>query len=1000
MGSSSEIGSSTLKAAVQNLADAGIRAIIVIDRCSIETHEDLAGMVRRVGSQLSLVTIDHEYDVHHAPPGTLNIGRADRGVVEGIVHNVLPGIGKVEEERVARFSSGFPRAAQLIAELWEGSLVAASNDALVDRVILGRRASENGQLRKTAMLLSVFGLVGAKPPIDTDLAHLASLPGAPHADELRASLEDMLRRGVAQARGRLVSLQPLPIAQLLAERQWRQWGQGTWDLVLADLPPVELRVRAARQLALLNREKLAIDVVRSVCRVSGPFSSVETISEPGIAETLSFLSEVDAAAVADILEHVLGQLERDQLLDINGNVRRSLVEALEKIAFLEGTFEQGARILLALAGAENETWSNNATGSFKNLFSPLGGSTAAGPAARLQLLDEVISRGSEHLMPIVVEALLEGACTNGGFRVIGAEHHGSRPALKPWMPTYWHEAWDYVRECLTRLAHWATRLDTVGAQAKVGLGREFRSLVSYGLLEDIERICAIVSEAGSYWPEALDSLGDVLKYDSGALKDGEEERVRALIEKLRPVDVDFRVRFLVTEMPWDYPVDEDLEFQERDRRQLADIDALAVELLASPEQLLRIIFDLSRGDQRMSAAFGRSIATRAKDPVAWLGPVSDAYARVPADERNTGLLGGFLGGLAASYSELVSTFKHEAATSPTFAPTLPFVCTCVGLTASDVPLAVVAMRAGLLPPARLRSWTLGGVLGRFPPDVLAPLFDVLFDMENDAYSIALDLLAMYAHGDQDRLEGLRPQLRKAASKAGRRPRNPRFQMDRHRFKEIMGWMLDKGREDPDAAWIALTLARQIGGAEEEFHQDLVKPLLPRLLRDFPEMVWPIFGEKIVGDRRNAWKIELLLGDNHAFGVKKPAILELPEEALFAWCHAHPEVAPAFAAALLPVLTSRDPNDATRAIHPKMERLLDEFGDRTDTLRALTRNMHTFGWSGSLTEYFALYDMPLRAIENHPHGAVRQWVKKTRLELRDHIDAVRDEEEERAANWGE
>ena len=190
--------------------------------------------------------------------------------------------------------------------------------------------------------------------------------------------------------------------------------------------------------------------------------------------------------------------------------------------------------------------------------------------------------------------------------------------------------------------------------------------------------------------------------------------MRALIDRLRPIDIDSRVRFLVTEMPWNYPVDEDLEFQERERRQLADIDALAVELLASPEQLLRIIFDLSRGDQRMSAAFGRTIAKRAMDPTAWLGPVTDAYARVPADERNFGLLGGFLGGLAASHPEAVNTFKHEAATSPTFAPTLPFVCTCVGLTASDVLLAIVAMKAGLLPPARLQSWAFGGVLGQFP----------------------------------------------------------------------------------------------------------------------------------------------------------------------------------------------------------------------------------------------------------------------------------------------
>ena len=996
----SEVGSITVKTAIQNIADAGKRAIVVVDRCDPETHEDLTGMVRRVGSKLSLVTIDHEYDTNHTPPpGTLFIDKAEKTVVEKIIYNVLPGMSKSEAERVAHFAAGYPQAARLIAESWEGSLISASNDALIDRVLFGRKAVDKDQLRKAGMLISVFGLVGMKPPLDSDIAQLAALPGAPTAEELRSAFEDLLRRGVAQARGRLITLQPPPVTQPLAERQWRQWNHQTWDYVLTELPDVKLRIRAAQQLALLNREEFTTEIVRSVCRKSGPFGSIDKIKQDGAAEVLHSLAQVDASAVVDLVEEILEPLDLNQIKEIGGDTRRNLVRALEKITFRKDTFDRGARLMLTLACAENESWSNNATGGFKSLFSPIGGNSEAGAEPRLQLIDEVISENNGHQMPIIVDALLEGTKLHGGYRTIGAEYHGSRPALKPWRPIYWKDAWDYVRNCLTRIAHLAERKDKVGLQAKAGLGSSFRTLVDHGLIADVELAFEIASKSGTYWPEALGSLGDVLVYDLKSLKDGEEKRIRDLIAKLTPTDMTSRIRFLVTEMPWDYPVDEALDFQEREQRQLADVEALAAELIETPSELKSFIPELSRGQQRMSTAFGRAIAKRAPDALVWMDPITDAYAKTPEGERNFGLLGGFLGGLNERDGEAVKGFKEHAVTSAVFAPPFPFVCSCVGLTESDIPLAIAAFKAGFLPAIQLRSWTFGGVLARLSHNVVAPLLNVLLEAGGVAYSVALELLGMYVHGDYQRLEQLRLQLRKIAAAAGQLTKHPRSTMDRHHFEEIIGWILKKGRNDSDAASIALSLTKQIATANEELGDDLIKPLLPRLLRDFPEIVWPVLGEAIIRDQKNAWLMELSLGDSYSFQSKKPAILELPEEVLFAWCYAYPDIAPAFVAALLPILTSRDLKDKARALHPKTKRLLDEFGDRENVLKALTRNMHSYGWTGSRADYYALYDGPLELLEKHIHGPVRRWAKKTRNNLRDQIDDVRNEEDEQNANWG-
>jgi hypothetical protein len=225
-------------------------------------------------------------------------------------------------------------------------------------------------------------------------------------------------------------------------------------------------------------------------------------------------------------------------------------------------------------------------------------------------------------------------------------------------------------------------------------------------------------------------------------------------------------------------------------------------------------------------------------------------------------------------------------------------------------------------------------------------------------------------------------------------------MEAHHFSEMMKWLLAKGPGDSDARTVATVVAKRLAADPDGHGADLIKPLMPKLLADFAEIVWPIIGQAIVSDRSKAWRIEHALGDRHSFGaVQNPAILRLPEDFLFSWCHAHPESAPAFVASVAPVLTNRNPNAGDRDFHPIVRRLLDEFGNRDDVLRELVSNMYTFGWTGSRTSYYRLYEQPLHTLETHPIGAVRRWAKKMLASLSRKIDAAHNEDEERNASWG-
>ena len=121
--------------------------------------------------------------------------------------------------------------------------------------------------------------------------------------------------------------------------------------------------------------------------------------------------------------------------------------------------------------------------------------------------------------------------------------------------------------------------------------------------------------------------------------------------------------------------------------------------------------------------------------------------------------------------------------------------------------------------------------------------------------------------------------------------------------------------------------------------------------------------------------------------------------MFAWCHANPNRAPAFSAETIPVLTAGGVDAPERSLHPLMSRLLDEFGERTDVLQAVERNIHSFSWSGSRTTYYASYKEPLGQLIQHPKPKVSRWAKTMRLQLDDAVASARNEDEEREALAG-
>lgn len=986
-------------ATVQTLADSGSPAVVVVDQCDLDTHRILIGIVLRSDSRLSLLTIDDNIPYSPVDDDTIKIDLAPDAVIDGVIEAASPELPSADRDRLARFSKGFPQMALSVCRAWNTSrpIAYATDDDLVDAFVLGRDPSDKDIVLKSAKLLSTFGSVRIDDTTSNRLGEMAASEWGIDANSLYAGIQELIRRGVALRRGGLVTLRPPPIAMNLAMRQWMNWPEDTWEkLIVGDALPA-YRVQVAQQLALLNTTDIAREVVGHVCRLGGPFDSQEGFSQYGHTNILSALAEIDRSAVLDQIERTLDNY--DDLSEVERDVRRHLVEALEKIAFHRHTFSDGARILLRLATAENEMWANNATGQFKGLFPVVLGGTEADGESRLAFLDEIAEMDDPTQRILIAEALVAGSGTDGFRLVQGPEIQGSQPALNSWHPATIDDANRYISGCVSRLAEFAKEDDQAGSVARKGFVRNLPALIRGGFSQLVEETVGEVISKREYWHEALGSLESVIGYHSDSLDAESVACIRRLLDDLAPKNIRARVRFLVTEMPRHHLYVKGMKFSLLDELQSNEVRELTKELLDSPALLHSCLPQVSCGDQRYAHILGASIAELADEPLDWLEPIIQAVLDAPTTERNFSLLYGYANILAAQFSEALQGLKLRVAHSSDLAPALPQLCCTAGLEASDIVLAVDAMQSGWLAPWHLRRWSLGGALNELPAENVALLIDSMMDYSDEGFAASLEIMSMYGFGASEKFNALRPQVIKLAESAmptWRRLSQDLYstQMDEFHFEQIMKWMLGNGRNDSDASLTAMTLAKSLVSIEHFGEEQLMKPIVPKLLSSFPEVVWPIIGRAIVSDRRKRWLLEIVLGDQ--FGLEdgaNPPILSLPIDTLFAWCHAHPDSAPSFAATVLPVLESRRDTDALPSLNPVMSRLIDDFGERRDVQQSIQANVYAFESVGSAAPQYKERREAVGILLEHDKSTVRRWTRRLQRLLDNAIIGERNQEEE-------
>jgi hypothetical protein len=198
-------------------------------------------------------------------------------------------------------------------------------------------------------------------------------------------------------------------------------------------------------------------------------------------------------------------------------------------------------------------------------------------------------------------------------------------------------------------------------------------------------------------------------------------------------------------------------------------------------------------------------------------------------------------------------------------------------------------------------------------------------------------------------------------------------MDRYSFGNICKRLLKEALPDENVirglAGHAVSLC-ELGDIDTNTY-DMIRPIVFRLLRDQPEVAWPIIREAITsadGLAQIHWSE--LLSDSAPMQQPTSAFDLIPPDLILSWIRSTPGVALHVVCRELP-LFSVDA-DGVMAIHPIVDQLFDEFADEEHFLSTISANLHSFGFVGSAEHLFRARAAFLERYVHHRRASVAAW----------------------------
>ena len=982
----------TIDSLVADWVSHGLEAILVVDNCEYRLHEHLVQEVRRESSKISLLSLDYNFEIVKQSTCCFTLSpMTDEELLQLLVpiyKEKLPDL-----DRIVKFAQGFPQMAVLLAEARlaeEPRIGELTEDELANKLLWRRSENENPERLKILQACSLFDIFGVEKEVENQLQYIADLVNI-DLDTVYKCVQAYSARGLIDRRGRFGQVVPKPLAIRLAGQWWTN-SREQKQLDLVNGIPEGMIDGFCRQVEKMDFHPNVKQLTEKLCGVQSPFGQAEVILSVRGSRLFRSLVNVNPEATASALFKVLEKKNHQQLSAIVGDARRNLVWSLEMLCFHTAIFSEAAWCLLLLASAENENFSNNATGMFAQLFRINLSGTASEPTVRFALLNQALDLNQCNVDRVVLEALEQAISTYGGTRTVGAEYQGTKAPLEEWRPKIWQEIYDYWQEAFNLLLRLFERGDAQKEKVLSVIGHSIRGYVHRGRINMLDGVIKdIVSLNGRYWPAALNSIKDTFEYDSNGLKEEAKDALNSWLELLSPDNADLseKLKIIVVDPPLEHHMGPDGHYID-----IASENAkkFGVEVANDVNALIPYLDLLLNGDQNQADSFGYQLALNVGD---FDHLLEQSLTRLlAANSANPSFILGIYRGIFERSSEVWQKYVDRILADGRYIFLYPDLIRTGNIQKQHLDIFLQLICSGTLSPNSANILSYGSVTSGISPDTIAEFCLSLAEMSEDARWPALNIIYMYCFGKQENIDTLRNPLKQLVSIVPLHEERKGTAIDMHEWHDLAQKLLKVRDEE-----FAIVLTNQLISACKNGlnHSDIwhyTKPLLLDLMREYGNVLWPIFASAIVeAEGMTRYWLQQLLDRENNFENQQPSVLTvLPVDIVILWCKEYPGFAPSFVANCVNIL---EPSDGQQKPSDLFVALLEHFGDDERVVRALSANMWTRGWSGSLVPYLESDKAAFEMLLIHENSNVKQWGKKTIDYICKQIavESVRDEEDD-------
>ncbi len=961
--------------------DSSFYAILIVDECDDETRTKLWNKLRHHSPRIKLITIYNE-SVEVSGVTVIESPSMGKEQITSVIANY--GVPAIEAGRWADFCGGSARVAHVVGENLQDNpediLQSPSTVDVWNRFIAGGDLLDSQKAADRRLVLehlALFKRFGFGEPVQDEAQAISTLIHKvdpritwPRFNEI---VNGLRKRKILQGSTTLYITPKLLHIKLWAD-WWGKYGSAfEMNEFASDLPPT--LVDWFLEIFEYSRESSeALRQVRELLGSGGPFNDIQTFKSKRGALFFRALALASPEQALQCLERTIGEASKEQLLELTEG-RREVIYSLEHIALYRELFPGAARLLVKLGEAENETWSNNASGVFRDLFTLGPGrvaSSSAPPEERIPVLIETLESSSSEIRKLGLAACERALETEHFVRHGNSDMAGLRKGPEGWTPRTYAEWWDAYGRIWQLLRE---RLDILGKdeqQSAVNiLLHRSRGLILRTSLGDIviDSLDLLLLKGYADKKAVLKTLIEVLHYDGKQLLPDIRCKLEEFKQRLEGNDFTSQLkRYVGMDMLEDDHDEEGPQAGTGKRR----INELAQKAAQNRELLTQELEWLVTSEAEKGLQFGYQLGLA--DVNFELLPVLIEAHQNFAEKTNVYFLSGYFRALfernQPKWEEELDKIL-EAVKLLIWIPELTWRSGPLTDRAAERVLSLV--QRGIVGFEQLRMFAYGSASRNLSEDTFRKWIDLLIQEHNNtAISIALDLCQFFYCRQESRFElpedlGLKllthPTLFTRSKKV-------RESMWGYNWSRMGKWYVQKyPARSLELATVMLEHFGEDGTITEDQYESPIE-VLNQIAERYSEQVWEEIAKRLGPpiDSRAFHITQWLRGDEFSRG--KGGVLQLiPLRKLWEWVDEDIPKRARYLASMVPKILFREAGRICLA-----REVLARYGDRDDVKNEMMANFSTEGWRGPESSHLiGKKEDLLNCKQGETNRNVRRWI---------------------------